>query len=374
MNEIRDSTYDACSLFMFVDEGCLFQKILHHSKKYPQYAPYLANTIFPFCGLIVHDSIKFVRDHFDPSLYLDSQSVSRLRNATKSLSSTGLSVDKYTEEVCAIADYLSSKFKNHTGIFGNLMNSMQPDAGISYYNGVPIYTTYNLSRYLAKYNSAGLESIFDPDVAKQMGYDIGQAASPSFYTVEALGVASSIIEVNSFSVTNKDFHYSNLLQPITERGLTNPVYFFMLCEGLTQLNSTQALRESGFFSNLIEIKMTTAVLVAFERSLTKLCRYMFKYPEFENNPLYANSILSKLISKDQQKLIRKAKDLRNALIHYDFIKLLGEGVCRDNDAETILSLAIASTVKMTSSNYLDWLRGARKEITTNIAEIVNLPN
>ena len=254
------------------------------------------------------------------------------------------------------------------------MNSMQPDAGISYYNGVPIYTTYNLSRYLAKYNSAGLESIFDPDVAKQMGYDIGQAASPSFYTVEALGVASSIIEVNSFSVTNKDFHYSNLLQPITERGLTNPVYFFMLCEGLTQLNSTQALRESGFFSNLIEIKMTTAVLVAFERSLTKLCRYMFKYPEFENNPLYANSILSKLISKDQQKLIRKAKDLRNALIHYDFIKLLGEGVCRDNDAETILSLAIASTVKMTSSNYLDWLRGARKEITTNIAEIVNLPN
>ena len=221
---------------MFVDEGCLFQKILRHLKKYPQFSPYLVNTVFPFRGLIVHDSIKFVRDHFDPSLRLDSQSVNRLRNATKSLSSTGMSVEKYTEEVYAIADYLSSKFKNHTGIFGTLMNSIQPDVGISYYNGVPVYTTYNLSRYLAEYNSAGLEGIFDPKVAKQMGYDIGQTASPSFNTVEALGIASNIIEVDGFCLTSKDFHYSNLLQPITERGLTNPVYFFMLCEGLTQLN------------------------------------------------------------------------------------------------------------------------------------------
>lgn len=373
MDETNYSIYDACSLFMFIDEGCLFQKILLHSKNYPNSAPYLANTIFPFCGLIVHDSVRFFRKHFDSSLCLDSQSVNRLRNATKSLSSTGLCVEEYAEEVHAIADYLSGRFKNHTGIFGNLMNSMQPDVGISYFNGVPVCTTFNMSRYLAKCSSRGIEGVFDPESAKSIGYDIGQAARPSYYTVEALGIDSSALEVVSFDLLSKDFHYSNLLKPITERSLTNPVYFFMLCEGLTQLNSIRALRESGFFSDLIEIKMTTAVLVALGRSLAKLCRYLAKHPEFESNPSRANSALTKIIPRKQRKTIEKSKDLRNALIHYDFSKLIGEKSCKHNDAETILNLATESTVKMTSREYLDWLRNSSEEIAANIASVVMLP-
>lgn len=374
MDEMHLSPYDACSLFMFVDEGCLFQKILLHSKSYPDSAPYLANTVFPFCGLIVHDSVRFIRKHFDPSLRLDSQSINRLRNATKSLSSTGLCVEEYAEEVHTIADYLSGRFKNHTGIFGNLMNSMQPDVGISYFNGTPVYTTFNMSRYLAKYSSRGIEGIFDSEAAKSMGYDIGQAASLSYYTIEALGIDSSALKVLSFDLLSKDFHYSNLMKPVTEQNLTNPVYFFMLCEGLTQLNSIRALRESGFFSDLIEIKMTTAVLFAFEKSLSKLCGYLVKDPEFESNPSHVNSVLSKIISRKQRKIIERSKNLRNALIHYDFFKLLGEESCKGNDAETILNLATESTVKMTSLEFLAWLRNSSEEIAANIAGVVMLPN
>lgn len=319
MDKPRHPVYDDCSLLIFVDEGCLFQKLLLHSKKLPDSTPYLMNTVFPFCGLIVHDSTRFVRDNFEPSFHLDSQSVNRLRNAAKLLSSTNLSVEEYAAEVQQIANCLNEQFKNHIGIFSNLKYSVQPDVGISYYKGKPVYTTFTISRYLAKYSSEGVAGIFDPSTAESMGYDIGQAASPSYYTVEALGIDSSMLGIQEFCLTSRDFHYSNLLKPIVEHGLSNPVYFFMLCEGLMQLNSITTLRDSEFFSDFLEIKMTTAVLVALEKSLSKLSRFAMGHAEFERDPTKTNYILSKIIPRNQRKVIKKAKKLRNALIHYDFL-------------------------------------------------------
>ncbi len=373
MVEPAGSIYDKCSLWLFVDEGCLFQKLLLHSEQFPDSAPYLANTVFPFSALIVHDSVRFVREHFDPSFPIDSESVNRLRNATKSLSSAGLSVKEYYVEIQAITGFLNEQFRNQSGDLGDLKNLIQPDVGIGYYNGKPVYTTFNMSRYLFKYSAGEIAAIFDPDTAKRMGYDIGQAARPSYYAVEALGVDSSRLPFEEFGMTSKDFHYSDLLKPITECGLASPVYFFVLCEGLTQINSVITLHESKFFSDLLGLKMATAVLVALEKSLSKLSRYIVKSPEFEKDPARANQILSKIIPRNQRKVIKKAKDLRNALVHYDFAKLLGSGICENQDAEVILNLATQHTVGMSSEDYLSWLEEASKEIANNIDSLIKLP-
>ena len=101
---------------------------------------------------------------------------------------------------------------------------------------------------------------------------------------------------------------------------------------------------------------------------------MEKHPELESNPSRVNSVLSKIVPRKQRKIIERSKDLRNALIHYDFFKLLGEESCKDNDVETILNLATESTVKMTSREYLDWLRNSNEEIAAYIASVVMLPN
>lgn len=373
MDKPRSFTYDKCSLNLFLDEGCLFQKMRLHSEMFPQSAPNLANTLFPFCSLIVHGSTRFIRRHFDSSFCLESQSINRLRNATKSLSSNGLRVEEYAEEAREITDFLSRKFKNHAGIPNHPEDSMRPDTGISYYNETPVFTTFNLSRYLAKYSPGGIKGVFDSDAAKNMGFDIGQAAQINYYIVEALGIGPSILEVEEFKLINKDFHYADLLKPISEHGLTNPIYFFLLCEGLMQLNSIAALNECKFFSELLEIKMTTAALVALEKSITKLSRHIMGHPEFESNSTRANSALSKIIPRERRKTIRNSKDLRNALVHYDFSKLLGEKSCMCDDAETILNNATQSTTKMTSRDYLDWLRASSRAIAANIRDLVMLP-
>lgn len=373
MVESGGPIYDKCSLWLFVDEGCLFQKLLLHSERFPDSTPYLANTTFPFCALIVHDSVRFVRDCFDPSFPIDSESVNRLRNAIKSLSSVGLSVEEYSAEVREITDFLYKEFKNHTGIFSSLKNLVQPDVGISYYNKKPVYTTFNMSRYLSKYNTGEIDAILDPGTARRMGYDIGQAARPSYYAVKILDTDPSMLPVEEFKMTCRDFQYSNLLKPIAECGLTNPVYFFMLCEGFTQINSVRTLHESGVFSDLLELKMATAVLVALEKSLSKLSRYIVKSPEFEKDPARANQVLSKVIPRNQRKVIKKAKDLRNALVHYDFIKLLGRDICKNQEAEAILDMATKRTVAMSSVDYLSWLEETSEEIANNIDSLIKLP-
>lgn len=43
------------------------------------------------------------------------------------------------------------------------------------------------------------------------------------------------------------------------------------------------------------------------------------HAEFERDPTKTNYILSKIIPRNQRKVIKKAKKLRNALIHYDFL-------------------------------------------------------
>lgn len=313
-----------------------------------------------------------MRGCFDSSFLIDSESVNRPRNAIKSLSSVGLSVEDYSAEVWKITDFLNKKFKNHTGIIGGLENLVQPAVGISYYHKKLVYTTFNMGRYLSKYNAGEIDAMLDSGTARSMGYDIGQVARPSYYAVKILDIDLGTLPVEEFNMTCKDFQYSNPLKPIAECGLTNTVYFFMLCEGFTQINSVRALHESGVFSDLLELKMATAVLVALEKSLSKLSRYIAKSPEFEGDPVHANQILSKVIPRNQRKIIKKAKDLRNALVHYDFIKLLGRDVCKNQDAEAILNLATKHTVGMSSIDYLSWLEEMNEEIANNINSLIKL--
>lgn len=113
---------DQCSQFLFIKEGILFQKIQRHSERYPEAAAALSLTLLPFCGLIVHDGVRFVRNNFDSAIALDAQSVNRLRNATKSLSLESVKVEDYLAEIEEVTDHLKGLFKKHTGFFGGLAN------------------------------------------------------------------------------------------------------------------------------------------------------------------------------------------------------------------------------------------------------------
>lgn len=368
----ESSNLDQCSLFLMLEEGIFFQKLKMHSEKYPDSTPFLMIVAIPFCSLIVHDSVKTIRKYFNPSFCVNSQSVARLRYATKALSSKGVRVEEYSEEVARMMECLGKKFKRYSGVFGDLFNGMQPDVGIGYYGEKPVYTSFCTARYMMKAGDGRAENLFSPEFERAIGYDIGQAAAPSYHASKMIGMATKSLEFGEFSCESFDYHSSNLLQSFSESGLTSLTCFFMLWEMLCQLNAIDALRDSSFLNDALEIKLTLASLFSLNKSIEKLSGYMHHAPEFELCPEKASRVLSGTIPREHRKVINRTKDLRNALVHYDFRGLLGEDICQEATAEEILDLATAKAVQMNAVDLLGWLRDTRAEVSKNLEKVVGL--
>lgn len=146
----------------------------------------------------------------------------------------------------------------------------------------------------------------------------------------------------------------------------------MLWEMLCQLNAIDALRDSSFLNDALEIKLTIASLFSLNKSIGKLSGYMHHAPEFELCPEKASRVLSGVIPRERRRVINRTKVLRNALVHYDFRGLLGEDICQEATAEEILDLAAAKTVQMSAVDLLGWLRETRAEVSKNLERVVGL--
>lgn len=351
----------------------MFHKVIEHSRRYPEATPLLMLSILPFLALTVHDSVRFVRKYFDATVPLDSNAVNRLRNASKALSSKGLHIEEYALEAKAITSTLTASAKNHSGLFGDLLNAMQPDIAIVYCNGLPVSTSYNVARYVGRADG-GLKGVLaNPDVVSRLGFDIGQAASVNYYTVAQLGIEESSLVSNKFEAESLDLHFSDLLIPLSCKGISNIACFFMLSDILTQLNSITVLRSSGFFSDALQMKFATTVLLAACRSISKFSRCVKPKPDRHECTSEGAEILSTMIPKSMRKEIERTSDLRNAFVHYDFSKLLDSKLGKCHDAGTILEMAIQSSVQKSVEEYLAWIVGTVDDLSKVISTLIELP-
>ena len=139
---------DVCSIMLFVDKGMMFHKILDHNERFPETSPRLMLSILPFCALTVHDGVRFVRAHFDPHFSGDTQAIARLRNMSKSLSSKGVTLEEYEEQTLTASKSLSAHAKSHGGLFGNILNAMQPSVSFVTCGGMPTAASYVMVHYL----------------------------------------------------------------------------------------------------------------------------------------------------------------------------------------------------------------------------------
>lgn len=364
--------HDNASLMMFISEGRMFGLLLDHQQRYPKSSPWLMFCIVPFCALTVHDSGRFVRRHFDPDFPSDTQLVTRLRSASKSLSSKEIHVDQYVREVNNIVRYLTSKAKSNQGVFSKVLNAMQHDVSITYYNDTLITTTYNIARYI--YNGDVECPKIDNELVGQLGFDIGSAASIHYETVKLLDFEKSALVADEFRVTNAEFHYSDLERPLAGKGISDHTCFFLLSEILTQINSVIALYDARFIDEALKIKYATAVLYSANNSINKFTGWIMKDSLQNQHAIMVTDMLSQVVDRTTRKTIKQSKMLRNALVHYNFVGLLGDSIIENEDsAEAIMGKAIDITVHMTADEYLDWLDDSMRHISHNISSLLELP-
>ena len=219
INHAKSTGADACSILTFVEDGRMFYKLLDHRDRYPESTPDLMLTILPFCALAAHDSVRFVKKYFDHDFELDSAVVNRLRNASKSLSAKGSTVEDYTFMTNSVTRGLSSSTKKATGLFGPLINSLTPDMGICTHGDRPVCTTFITARYISQAYGGALDPVWSEECEKQLGFDLGVAASAAFYTVKLLTPELHTLTAKEFETCHVDCHYSDMLLPLKKQGI-----------------------------------------------------------------------------------------------------------------------------------------------------------
>ena len=358
---------DPCSVLIFIDEGRMFHQLLDQSDRFPDTSPILMLTALPFCGLIVHDSVRFMNKYAKQPIPYDSQAVNRLRNHSKSLADTKMPVEEYAKSAQQIVDTLGATMKTHTGPFASVLNALQPDMGIFYYDKKPILTTYIISRYI------GIERINDHESIKQLGYEMGQAAAINYEFTNLIGMDTSAYQSNRFETNHIDCHYSSLVQPLAEKGLSNQACFFALSEILTQMNSIDSLRKAGFFSEALYLKFGTSTLEAANKSISKLARYYGKDPESFNCTRQGLSIMSSVMPHETRKRIERIRPLRNAFIHYDFTRCIEKRSCHGLTENEVLDQAVNTVGFANTTEYLDWLHDTLCNCEERMSSLLELP-
>lgn len=319
INHAKSTGADACSILTFVEDGRMFYKLLDHRDRYPESTPDLMLTILPFCALAAHDSVRFVKKYFDHDFELDSAVVNRLRNASKSLSAKGSTVEDYTFMTNSVTRGLSSSTKKATGLFGPLINSLTPDMGICTHGDRPVCTTFITARYISQAYGGALDPVWSEECEKQLGFDLGVAASAAFYTVKLLTPELHTLTAKEFETCHVDCHYSDMFLPLKKQGIDNAACFFMLAEFLVQLNAVFALSENEMFDDVLRMKYGTAVLLALDGSISRFANCVMPKPSEYGFTADGALVLSTLVPKEVRKRVRASKDLRNAFVHYDFL-------------------------------------------------------
>ena len=188
-----------------------------------------------------------------------------------------------------------------------------------------------------------------------------------------MGIEESSLVSNKFEAESLDLHFSDLLIPLSCKCISNIACFFMLSDILTQLNSITVLRNSGFFSDALQMKFATTVLLAACRSISKFSRCVKPKPDRHECTSEGAEILSTMIPKSMRKEIERTSDLRNAFVHYDFSKLLDSKLGKCHDAGTILEMAIQSSVQKSVEEYLAWIVGTVDDLSKVISTLIELP-
>ena len=345
---------------------------MNQRKKHPDSAAALFLVATPLIAIIEHDAIPFINRTFGLSLQLESPELTRARHLAKSIDSKHLDYPEYSRQVQAILRQLNERFKNHTGVLGSILNKVQPDVGICYYRGMPIYGTYTVAHYLTKDNPSIL-GIDGGAYAKEMGYSAGTTGAVLYYFAAKVFPDKSRLEAPEFQTDSNNFSFSSLMKPLTKIGVEDIAVYFLLSELMMQVASVKALHEGGFFSDVLWLKFATISLYHAHRAIEAFTGYSHLPENAQTYPGEFSQGLSSVLDRSDRKLLKKAKPLRNALIHYDFKPSMVPDDVGHLDSMEILAHAVKSSLGMEIDEYCNFLSVTTDRLTANISSLIHFP-
>ena len=372
MNQTEHLTSgDLISIELIKEEGLFFCRLMNQQRNYPISAATLSLVAMPYIAVIEHDAIPYLNKSFNTNLKQVDTRLSRIRHLTKTLSSGHLDYHGYSIQATAILQQLQSHFKSHKGILAPILNAFQPDVGICYYRGIPVYATYTVTHLLS---TGGREVLLDDDgrYSREIGYAAGTAAAFLYSFAKSCVKDEATFDAPEFVVTANDHHFDRISSTITARSFGDRTLFFFLTDLLILLQSAKALYLGKLFGDLLWLKFATINLF----SVCEAVKVFSNYARTNNNKPYPQDLLndiSLLVGRDERKKIEKAKRLRNAMIHYDFKPEMMPNATSGAKPDDLIEASINTVMHMSTDEYLHFLDSTVEAIAERISTLIEFP-
>lgn len=370
--ECRFTSADAYSLLLLWEEGCFFQRLFNQQIQFPESAPILALATIPYCALIEHDSIIFFQSKGGVNLPYEGERINAIRNRHKSLDSR-IDIVQYTSEIDGLFSSLSAEFKNHKGLLGAFKNSIQPDIGIFYYKEMPIGANYSFARYLE--NELDKKNGITSELMKGLGYQIGVSASFLYSFAEKLFPGQADLSGLEFETRSNDLDIQELSGRIKKigGGCYSLSVLHLCSELMFQINTILALLDAKIITRRLWIKFMVVCIYHG-------CKSIGAFLGCVRNPNCEITIsdqlateLQNIFPRHMRKRIEKMKDLRNALVHYDFPEALLENLPTDAHADYIPIEMIKRTLGMELEEFDSFLQCIALHASKSVSSILNFP-
>lgn len=361
---------DAICLELLVEEGIFVQRIMHQHNNYPNSSSILALIVIPFLALIEHDSVPYLEKKFGLQLPRESFDLARIRHKTKSIDSRYLNYREYSKEAARIIEANRENFRKK-GIARMLPSSLVKDVGISYFDGLPIYSTLSVANYLD--DKCGLLWNNSKEYCGSVGYSAGSTCALHYCLAEQLIQDRHVFESHEFVVTANDYVYTSLVGDGIKEQTNDECAFFFLSDQLLRLSSIEALRKGGFLENILWIKLATVYLFHAYRAIESFIGFAYQPTP---NLFYSRSFLalcSNIFSRAEKKKLKKMKKLRNAFVHYDFEDLIDAALSDSRDFVFLLNSVLESRVEMGLTQYESFLSDLLNNATIALREVTRFP-
>lgn len=366
--ELPRTENNALCLRIVLEEGLLVKKLLFHQKHFPESTANLALIMAPFLAFIAYSMPVFLDKALGVEIDESPVVIDDIRHRMKSLDLGHMSFEEYSHNVHVVLANACRRFCTHHGLMGILLNSFVPDVGITYYDGIPIESTFATA-----YNLYGGTPIpREPEPSTYIGYSLGNTLAFAAALADS-HVPSERAIVPEFVTASNDFRFASLVSRFYDYGQDGVTVFFLLSERMTTLSSVKALRKGGFLDVYVWIKLETVALYHVYKSISNLIGYIHRQETKLGLPDELIREIQGFVTHEEKRSLKKMRKLRNAFAHYDFGPNIVP-VSKDSMSPwEILQEAIQNSVGMSCGEYMRFLLLTHDELVAKLQRILRLP-
>ena len=359
------------SFRLLIDEGLFFRRLMWHQQHFPGSSANLMLVTFPFMAVIEHDSVPFAERLCGEKLPSEDLRLERTRHLTKALSSSRINFEDYSQRAHVVVSDLEKSMKPHAGFAATALNRNITDVGATYWQSMPVYSTYTVAHLLTE-NVPAILDVNGGRYCKELGYSAGKSAALQYYLADYFVQDKKRYLVNEYRTFSNDFRFWELCSPLSCRVGDAVGVFFLLSELMMQLGAVSSLRDAGFFELSVWVKFQTIVLFHTHKSDEVLSGYLRTQDDLATATEFSRD-LDGILSRDEKKGVKRIRTVRNALIHYDFSEKNFPKLKESENPWTLLEDAIARSTGYSLPEYIEFIDTVGEKYRQGFLQLLDFP-